>query len=545
MKALRLFLFFCLAITASENAIGQTLKDSIYEQATIVYSKTSEDWEQSLQFLDLSNESINQLYSDNPQFQGWVFEVMAYAYYKLGDYNQSEYYATKGLEVSSLENTVDSNGRIMRLKDLLGILQKSLGRFELTEELYLEALSFAPTIIDSIYVINNLGNFYRDIGEFEKAIKWYETGLLKVPQLDTLELHQEAKLLGNLGSAQYRLYPLKGKKNLEKAYRLANILGDPERKFSVSRHLSLYYASMGDSLQANDYARESIELSRLLESPKFKREALGLIILLNKSTPELAKEYKILNDSITQAENKAANRFSLQKYDKEVEVVRRLETENKNQLLILSLIILALLFGGIYLFLINRSKQKQTQAVFTTEQRIASEIHDGVANDIFQTISKIQSQEFSKEEVLEDLDAIYNDTRDISKANQGIEPEQDYALLISDLLVSFQTEELKIISKDLKGFDWGNLRFDKREALYKVLRELLINTRKHSNTKAVVVGFEKQNSRYRIHYKDNGTGAQISPKGGLRHAESRIEAVQGRITFETSPNSGVMVLIEL
>ena len=161
---MRLFLFFCLAITASENAIGQTLKDSIYEQATIVYSKTSEDWEQSLQFLDLSNESINQLYSDNPQFQGWVFEVMAYAYYKLGDYNQSEYYATKGLEVSSLENTVDSNGRIMRLKDLLGILQKSLGRFELTEELYLEALSFAPTIIDSIYVINNLGNFYRDIG---------------------------------------------------------------------------------------------------------------------------------------------------------------------------------------------------------------------------------------------------------------------------------------------------------------------------------------------------------------------------------------------
>lgn len=56
-------------------------------------------------------------------------------------------------------------------------------------------------------------------------------------------------------------------------------------------------------------------------------------------------------------------------------------------------------------------------------------------------MAKIQGKTTGQEELLDDLEKIYNRTRDISKENSAIEIEEDFSSQLNDLLLNYQNEK--------------------------------------------------------------------------------------------------------
>jgi signal transduction histidine kinase len=82
--------------------------------------------------------------------------------------------------------------------------------------------------------------------------------------------------------------------------------------------------------------------------------------------------------------------------------------------------------------------------------------------------------------------------------------------------------------------------------VYRVLQELLVNMKKHSQCSLVVLTFKKNENKLQIDYSDNGIGATIEElnlKNGLRNVENRIQAIKGTITFDSKSDKGFKVYI--
>ena len=82
---------------------------------------------------------------------------------------------------------------------------------------------------------------------------------------------------------------------------------------------------------------------------------------------------------------------------------------------------------------------------------------------------------------------------------------------------------------------------NKKIIVYRVLQELLVNMKKHSQCSLVVIAFKKTENKLQIDYSDNGLGAafdKINSRNGLQNVENRILAIKGTITFDTKPDKG-------
>ena len=84
--------------------------------------------------------------------------------------------------------------------------------------------------------------------------------------------------------------------------------------------------------------------------------------------------------------------------------------------------------------------------------------------------------------------------------------------------------------------------------MYRVLQELLVNMKKHSECSLAVISFKKNKNKLQIEYSDNGLGAtlnKINLKNGLQNVENRIRAIKGTITFDTISDKGFKVSLKI
>ncbi|MCB0468222.1 MAG: ATP-binding protein, partial [Aequorivita sp.] len=193
---------------------------------------------------------------------------------------------------------------------------------------------------------------------------------------------------------------------------------------------------------------------------------------------------------------------------------------------------------------IKHKKEKIVQ-VHNTETRISKKVHDEVANDVYHLMAKIQGNTTDNEELLDDLEMIYNKTRDISKENSAIEIQENFSDQLNDLLLSYQTDKVKIVTRNISKIDWNTISEIKKTTIYRVLQELMTNMKKHSNATAVVLSFQQNKKNISIEYTDNGTGSDLKNKNGLLNAENRIKTLNGTIIFESKPNKGFKAKINL
>jgi len=377
-----------------------------------------------------------------------------------------------------------------------------------------------------------------------------------------------AKALDNVGFCYFKInQPKKALYYLNKSLKIRQKKGDPFDLGKSYLHLAKFYEKRNSSL-AKKYMLLSYNQFTIANNTDERLTSLKLIIQ-NSSDIALKKystKYVNLVDSIFEVRQKVKNQFARVKYDSKREKNENLKlkthkAENELQLErqknrnIISYIIIAIslsLIIVLYLYLTSRGKKEKIEATYKSETRIAKKLHDELANDIYHTMAFVENKNLAltenKEQLLNNLDIIYSRTRDISKENCAIITNENYVLGLKEMILEFNTSNTSIILNDLETISWNTLDRSKKTTVYRVLQELLVNMKKHSNANLAVINFKETDKNIIINYSDNGNGAdltQLSFKNGLHNVENRIQSIKGNVEIDSHPGKGFKVLLKI
>ncbi|APY00541.1 tetratricopeptide repeat-containing sensor histidine kinase [Lacinutrix venerupis] len=458
------------------------------------------------------------------------------------------------VECLSLLDKLNNTSKVLDAKvgiyNQLGIIYKDLKNYNRALMLYDKALAITTNKASTYTLLNNKANVYREMNQLEQAEKILKDVYNKSLKLENNKIKN--RVLDNLGFVQSKLNQEIAIKNLKKALQNRELENDEFGIYTSCMHIGQHYLNNNNYNNAKTFALRALNIAEKLKSKSYTLDALAL---LNKlSDHKHVTEYVILKDSIQEAKLKSANKYTSIKYDyAKQELIAKeneLEKEKEKRLKFIYLAgIILLIISAAFLYFIIRAKHKKEnlQQVFTTEARISKKVHDEVANDVYQIMTKLQSNKntLNNETVLDDLETIYIKTRDISRENNSIEVEQDFEQLLTDLLLSFKSQSTNIITQNLSNIDWTSFSELKKMTIYRVLQELLVNMKKHSEASFVIINFSKQNHNLIINYKDNGKGAILKKANGLENVENRIAAIKGTVTFETESNKGFKAVIKV
>ncbi|PIB31674.1 hypothetical protein BFP78_07295 [Gaetbulibacter sp. 5U11] len=533
---LKLFLLIYICVTSllCNKAFSQHKADSLCYYTRAIEKVTSEEtlakaYQYLIEHLEIKKKQNNKL--------GIAYDLyfLARIDYKVGFYDDSEVSAVEALKILDGLKINDYNTKLKTgILNLLGQVYNQKNMFDKANETYLKALSITSTSRDSLVLYNNISNIYKNQKLYSNA----KNTLVKAIKLfnrveDSIE---KARVIDNLGFIKFKLNNQGAFDDLSTAYTIRQNVDNIAELYPSYKNLSEYYLSKKDTVQALSFAIKAYDVANKVNSLSYKLDAVKTKYTLGDNS--VFKEYSFLNDSLLKAAKLSQNKFALLKYNvSKSQLESQIEKSQKQVYQLLAVVILILALGLLYFFRAKHKKEKLKE-VYTTETRISKKVHDEVANDVYQIMTKLQSNNNINEDVLDDLEQIYLKTRDISKENSTIHVNQDFEILLTDLLANYSSNQVNVITKDIVKVDWKKVSDVKKTALYRVLQELMTNMKKHSQANIVVVVFSQKNKKVTINYNDNGIGTTLKKLNGLQNVENRIQSVGGTITFTSTINKG-------
>lgn len=474
-----------------------------------------------------------------------------------GDYVGSEATATEALPF--FQKNTEAQYKVA-IYNTLGINYKNLFDYANAIRYYQKASALADTPLQKAVIQNNIAVVYMEQKHYKQAIQ-----LLTVLSRSSIvqnNLEHQARVLDNLGFCYFKIQDSRSGAYLKKALAIHQQLQFDYGLITSYSNLAKYYQKSQPQL-AFSYAQQSYTKATAIQSTEDR--LLALALLMEVSPPSqlrhYTKHYLQLNDSVSKVKQIAKNQFAKIKYDATQERNENLQlkaekAENalalaqqrfNNYLLffILLLVLIAVVF--LYFYLKNKSKKEKQTAIYESETRIAKKLHDELANDVYQTLAFAETQDLhnpvQKETLLDNLDKIYTRTRNISRENSPIGTGDSYEMELKEMLSGFSSSRVQVIVKDISTIPWDKIAEEQKIALYRVLQELLVNMKKHSQGTFVVLRFEINTKALLVHYSDNGIGMPhpIPSKDGLHNVENRIRAIGGSIIFDTSSSKGLKI----
>jgi tetratricopeptide (TPR) repeat protein len=361
MKSLKTsFLFFVLIFINNHHLLAQQGLDSLgYYSNKALHPQNYNDLVNAYDFFNEAYaESIE---NEKAKTSAYYLYYIASVEYRLGDYNKSEKSIVKAISI--LDKLPQSSFKIQTRNSfyvLMGLIYVEQKNETKAVEFYSKALEKAETPLDSAKIYNNMSLIYKELNDFKKVKQALEKAYYLLPRFD--DEPTKAMILNNLGLAENELDSTKGLDLINEALTIRNALGDNSRLYSSYAHLSDYYYKINDKQASKTNALKAYELAEVINSPSYKENALGLLIRL--SDDNYAKKYKILNDSLSHAEQHSKNKFALMKYDASEANRKTLvaELENarlKNTRLVFILLVIFLVFAALLFYFILRTKHKK------------------------------------------------------------------------------------------------------------------------------------------------------------------------------------------
>ena len=478
-----------------------------------------------------------------------ALRVIAIGQIKLGYLYESEATAIQGLEyLEKLPINPITNEAQKGLYNHLGKVYRRLEDAKNALYYYDKALSLCLRTNDSLIVMNNKATVYIDNKKYELAQK--ELALVydvTVEQTDPVNL---AKFQNNMGYIQAKLGNPEGLKNMLSALDKLLELDDSRSIYAAYNHLFEYYQEHNSQDLALEYAKKGYIVAQKTKSAAFIENAMANLLKLKQDT--LTTAYLHLTDSISKAKLLLDNKYAGIKFDFIKEQKRATQNEllkekEKQKKIIAQAIGIIGLIGSIFIFFILRARYRKgkIEQIYKTETRISKKIHDEVANDVYHVMSKLQNENSDQEKALDDLEAIYYRTRDISKELGLIDLDECFEITLNDLLLSYQNSDTTIITKNITKIDWDAVSEIKKTTLYRVLQELMTNMKKHSQATLAAVVFSNEKNNIKVDYSDNGIGCDLKKQNGLLNTENRMEIIKGTISFESEKNKGFKASISI
>ena len=458
--------------------------------------------------LDLIKKDTLQAISD--------LRMVAIGQFKLGYKYESESTVVEALRlIGKLKYKDTMTDSRIGLYNHLGKVYRAFNNYKKAIESYDKALRISKKSKDSITILNNMANVYKDLEDYELAENQFIIIYNKLNNQDDNLLF--ARVLDNLGFVQSKINSPDALNNINKALDIRVKENDLTGMYSSYKSLTNYYLDRNDREKAFNYADKAYDVAKKINSTSFTQDALSILMELDEN-PRVA-EYRRLTDSISKAKQLAENKNAFIKYNLEEEqkktATSKLEQEREKRLKLLyqgvTVLILIVLITSYFVFR-YRYKRGKIEQVYKTETRISKKVHDEVANGVYHIMTRLQDAPDADERVLDELEDIYIKTRDISKENSSLDVSKNFVTVLNDLLVSYNAENIKVITRNLTKIDWNSVSHLRKIAIFRVLQELMTNMKKHSKASITVLTFEKVKKEIIIHYSDNGIGCVLEKK---------------------------------
>lgn len=468
---------------------------------------------------------------------------------KMGALFESEQVAIRALQyLDKMPSSPEKNQNLFYLHSDLGRIYRLLQDSDNALNFYDLALSVAKNSTDSLMMINNKGNVLVDASRFGNAkIEFKKAYEMALQDDDPLVL---ARALDNLGYATAMSGEISGLDLIERSLQIRKRELDQEGIYSCYRHFAQYYEAMDNDDLAFEYAEKAYKVAVLINAPTFVENALMNLLKARKDT--LSQTFIHLRDSLDKNKlherNKyAALQYNVSKEKEETDRVRLLQEKEKRRRITFQLLGIMVLgvSAGFIVYDRMRHRQQIVQNILNTEAQISQKVHDEIANDVYHLMNKLHLSESNSDIILDDLEAIYNRTRNISRETAAVVIQEDFTMQLKDLIHNYQDPKITIITKDMVTVPWKKLSTTKKITIYRAIQELLINMKKHSNATVVALIFSQKNKKIIIDYSDNGVGSFIKNKNGLANTGNRIKAISGSFTFESIPNKGFRATIKV
>lgn len=433
----------------------------------------------------------------------------------------------------------------------LGLNYMHLANYEDAESMFEKAIQITDDSLTVYIAKNNMAYSYIKEKEYQKAIELLsEIETKKVLQESPLDY---ARVLDNKGIALFYLNDVSSLTYLEKAKAIRETNKDDSQVVSSYMHLAEYYQKENDLETTTKWAEKAYQSATKAFIPDDRLEALNLLFTATSNNDlknQYHETYIRINDSLQKARQQAKNQFAKIKYDAEKAETQKqtyqLRMYGSVALLILSFAVFVLL----YRLTLQRNRRKVLETQYNTETKIAKRLHDELANDVHNTIAFAETQnlenELNKETLLENLDTIYQRARNISNENKQINTGEAFVEQLKHMIHSYSSDTINVILNSAALQDI-QLKEEIKITLYRVLQELMVNMKKHSECTLVAIAFKNNPTTLEITYSDNGKGIQnqLHTKNGLQNVENRIFSINGTITFDTEPNKGFKVKITI
>lgn len=416
---------------------------------------------------------------------------------------------------------------------------------------YNQSLKYAQDSIGVLTTKNNLANAYSNQKEYSKSQAIYE----QILQKKIISPRNYAMTLTNMASSKWEQdEKYNAAPELLSALKIRKKENDRWGLNSSYANLADFYVKSNPD-SALFYAIKMYHAAQEIESPDDQLSALHLLIKLSpaKETKHFFGVYEKLNDSLQNARSAAKNQFALIRYETEKNkadnLVLQKDNEKKRYMLIISgFVILLITVAGILLYRKRKQKieLKAENSIRENRLQTSKKVHDKVANKIYRVMSEVENKnDLDKDHLLDQLEYIYNTSRDISYEITENRQIKTFSQQLSELFSAYisNTRSIEVIHNEEEL--WTNVQEKTKGEIFIVLLEFMNNMKKHSGATAVKIQFKKHQNIILIHYQDNGIGLpqKMTYNNGLRNTETRIENISGTITFETMEKTGLGISI--
>lgn len=472
---------------------------------------------------------------------------MAFLQENLGDYLGS---IETSLDATKFLNEKDSTQAYLVFCNYnnLGINSNSLKNYDDALKFYNKARPFANNQIDKMMLDNNFAVLFHNQKRYPEAIAIYQKLLDSVGQ----NSEYYPKLLLNFSRSKW-FYDntFDPSRNYLLAEQLSQNFEDDWTKDAAYAYLSSYFLKKNKDF-ARIFALKMLSIAKKLDYPTDQLEALQTLIKVSDADAARSyfQDYTKIDDSLKNAQNQSKNQFAVIRFESEKAKSENLEFQKEHQehehqverqkiitLILIFTILICIIFAYIWI------AKKREKLILESENKLQNQrldfskkIHDVVANGIYEVMAGIENQkEISKEKVLDKLELMYEKSRDLSYQKPM---DQDFNEQMSAMIHSFDNTETQIIVIGNDYEFWKFLTQFQKQELQFVIRELLVNMKKHSQANQVILRFIKHKDEYEIQYRDNGIGLPTNfvAGNGFTNILSRLSNIHANFINESVEN---------
>lgn len=488
--------------------------------------------------------------ADDSLKKGTAYRYMGDMQWEVGDLHAAEENATGTIRTLDPLNTAHHT-ELSYAYNLLGNVNVDLQHYDEAITMYTKAKGFSSDENFRAELVNGEAVALQKKGKYEDAIALYDSMLLLNPADQSLF----ARIIDNRAKTKWLQDP--GYPALPEFWQALRIRTDSQ----YNRGLNASYAHLADYYKRSNldsalwYAKKMFHQAQIIQSPDDRLEAIDKLIRLDKpyALQNWYAEYKRLSDSTRLSRDTTRTRYALIRYDSQKSKADNLELKGhiiKQRFYLYGLIVFAIgIITGLttwYNKRRKRIKQESENAIRDSRLKTSRKVHDVVAAGLYNIMNELEhGVELDRELLINKIEWLYEKSRNISHEEVLVSDNTDYEKKIFQLLRSFANAQTRI--RIVGGGDafLKKLTPYQEQELQLVLNEIMINMKKHSNAKNVVIRFRQKGDKGFINYEDDGIGFRDGhiARNGLNNTVTRMKSLKGNIIFGKSDRGGASISI--